>query len=82
MNNQRFGSAFNEISDNMSNNESALGGNKTLPTFKVVIVGDTSVGKTCLLKRFHDDTFKEGENATLGSQLYSKKMKAMWAPKV
>jgi GTPase SAR1 family protein len=67
MNNQRFGSGPLDLSDNMSNNESALGGNKTLPTFKVVIVGDTSVGKTCLLKRFNDDTFKAGEQATLGS---------------
>lgn len=65
----------------MSNNDSNMTQTKTVPTFKVVIVGDCNVGKTCLLKRCIDDSFTSGENATLGSQLYSKKMQARWAPK-
>ena len=59
----RFASAMDDV---VSNNESTLG-SKAVPTFKVVIVGDCSVGKTCLLKRYIDDSFQHGENATLGS---------------
>ena len=71
------------MSDNDSSQfgtASAIDG-KGMPTFKVVMVGDCSVGKTCLLKRYIEDTFVQGENATLGSQLYSKKLQARWAPK-
>lgn len=45
-------------------------------TFKVVIVGDKSIGKTCIIKRFQDNQFKENEEMTLGAQFYAKKMKA------
>jgi GTPase SAR1 family protein len=45
-------------------------------TFKVVIVGDKSIGKTCIIKRFQDNTFTEREEMTLGAQFYAKKMKA------
>lgn len=63
MSGNRFASAMDDV---MSNNESNLGA-KAVPTFKVVIVGDCSVGKTSLLKRYIEDTFQHGENATLGS---------------
>jgi len=52
-----------------------------MPTFKVVIVGDVCTGKTCLLKRYINDTFDKGEGNTLGSQLYSKKLTARFMPK-
>ena len=35
-----------------------------------------NVGKTCLLKRYINNTFNEGEDATLGATFYSKKLKA------
>ena len=53
---------------------SANGQGSNLPTFKVVIVGDQNVGKTCLLKRFIEGNFSENEDMTLGAQFYSKKM--------
>ena len=28
-----------------------------IPSFKVVILGDVNVGKTCLIKRFAEGTF-------------------------
>ena len=47
----------------MENNRSA----GQIPIFKVVIVGDQHVGKTCLIKRYIEGTFTEGEDATLGA---------------
>uniref|UniRef100_A0AAX7SS64 EF-hand domain-containing protein n=1 Tax=Astatotilapia calliptera TaxID=8154 RepID=A0AAX7SS64_ASTCA len=34
--------------------------------FKIVLVGNSSVGKTCLLRRFCDDAFHPGTSATVG----------------
>lgn len=34
--------------------------------FKVVVVGDSGVGKTCLLNRFADGTFVEHFPSTIG----------------
>jgi len=35
-------------------------------SFKIVIVGDTGVGKTCLLKRYESDEFDESYSVTIG----------------
>ena len=34
--------------------------------YKVVLIGDSSVGKSSILKRFADDTFEEAYLATIG----------------
>ena len=34
--------------------------------FKLIMIGNTSVGKTCLLKRVMDDVFKEEHQVTIG----------------
>lgn len=34
--------------------------------FKLVLVGDSGVGKSCLLLRFADDTFNESYISTIG----------------
>lgn len=52
-----------------------------IPIFKVVIVGDQNVGKTCLIKRYIEGTFTDGEDATLGAQFYSMKLKSEYEPK-
>jgi len=34
--------------------------------FKVVLIGNASVGKTCLVRRFCQDVFPNGQAATIG----------------
>ncbi len=43
-----------------------------LPQIKVVLLGDSSVGKTCIVHRFAHDKFNEDSNATLGAMFISK----------
>lgn len=34
--------------------------------FKIILIGDSGVGKTCVLSRFTDDTFHEVYASTIG----------------
>lgn len=34
--------------------------------YKIVLIGDTSVGKSSIMKRFADDSFEESYLATIG----------------
>ena len=36
----------------------------------LVIIGDGKIGKTCLLKRFNEDTFTEDHNPTIFDTFY------------
>ena len=36
---------------------------------KIVIIGDTAVGKTCLILRYSHDTFRENFLSTIGEWL-------------
>ena len=38
----------------------------TEPTYKVLLLGDSSVGKTCFLKRYIDNTFQDAYLSTIG----------------
>ena len=46
--------------------QSSKGGEKPTHQFKLVLIGDTGVGKSCLLLRFADDTFGDAYLATVG----------------
>lgn len=50
----------------MSNNSKAEALKKTQETLKVVLVGDSSVGKSCLLVRWADDSFSTSNASTIG----------------
>ena len=41
-------------------------GGKKEHTFKILLLGDSSVGKTCFLKRYTDDTFQDAYLSTIG----------------
>jgi small GTP-binding protein len=41
-------------------------GEKKEHSFKILLLGDTSVGKTCFLKRYTDDTFQDAYLSTIG----------------
>ena len=41
-------------------------------TFKFIIVGDSSVGKSCLLLRFTDGRFKTTHDLTIGVEFGSR----------
>ena len=41
-------------------------------TFKVVLIGDSSVGKTSLVNRYIEDKFQEKLDSTIGAQFFSK----------
>jgi GTPase SAR1 family protein len=41
-------------------------------TFKIVMIGDKSVGKTSIVKRYTDNTFSIGTESTIGAQFTSK----------
>merc|ERR1719507_1244680 len=48
---------------------------RTLPTqdhlFKLIVIGDTGVGKSCLMKRVMDNEFKEEHQVTIGVEFGS-----------
>lgn len=41
------------------------------PTYKILIIGDSNVGKTSLLNRYCDDSFQGALIATVGESVYS-----------
>ena len=43
--------------------------------FKFIIIGDTSVGKSCLLKRFIDEAYYGAYDTTIGVEFGSKRIK-------
>lgn len=42
--------------------------------FKLVLIGDTSVGKTNLLLRYTKDEFSHSQQATVGAEISSKRL--------
>ena len=54
---------FDVISDKALNTQDYL--------FKLIIIGDTGVGKSCLMKRVMDNDFKEEHQVTIGVEFGS-----------
>ncbi|KAL0481697.1 Ras-related protein Rab [Acrasis kona] len=45
-----------------------------LPVFKILLIGDISVGKTCTLLRFTEDTFSDNYSSSLGVDFKTKQV--------
>lgn len=43
--------------------------------FKIILIGESGVGKTSLLKKFTKNTFSSSYNVTIGIEFESKEMK-------
>ena len=50
----------------------SVGLNPEIPKYKLIFLGDQSVGKSCILNRFMNDSFKEDYQATIGLDFQSK----------
>ena len=50
----------------------SVGLNPEIPKYKLIFLGDQSVGKSCILNRFMNDTFTEEYQATIGLDFQSK----------
>ena len=48
---------------------------KELPLYKILLLGDSSVGKTCFFMRYIENTFQEIHMSTIGLESKIKKMK-------
>ena len=46
------------------------------PTYKVVILGDTDVGKSCFIKRYIDGKFSDNLHSSVGEVFFTKKLRA------
>lgn len=51
-----------------------MANNKSVVRYKMVIFGDTKVGKTSLLERYVNDRFKSSYISTLGYNVYEKRI--------
>ena len=49
--------------------------NPEIPKYKLIFLGDQSVGKSCILNRFMNDTFTEEYQATIGLDFQSKNVR-------
>ena len=38
---------------------------RDIPEIKIILLGETAIGKTCIIKRFYDDEFNEFENSSI-----------------
>ena len=60
---------MDSANSNFTSSKSKLPKKKTKQfdyTFKIVMIGDSGVGKSCILLRFADDKFNENFYATIG----------------
>jgi GTPase SAR1 family protein len=62
----------NDLPDSLSNRSQKKENKKLIKTkqfdytFKILIIGDSGVGKSCVLLRFTDDKFNENYISTIG----------------
>ena len=65
-------STITTLSAQIQKNQQSTPNNNQIMTFKVVILGDRSVGKTSIVKRYTDNEFSVSQESTIGAQFFSK----------
>lgn len=58
----------------MSHSPKTMNTLKKKPEFKIVFVGDSAVGKTSIIMRYHADSFTEDNQSTIGAAFVSKEV--------
>ena len=57
------------------NNQQEAGSNKVDHRLKIITIGESNVGKTCLIFKYCDNVFQSQTVNTLGVEMRTKKMK-------
>lgn len=60
----------------MVSSSSSLDGVRARLMFKLILVGDSGAGKSCLMRAFHAGTFNKDSESTIGVDFCTKKMRA------
>ena len=50
------------------NDPSFLSNNRFDATFKLILIGDSGVGKSCIIKRMGNNTFNDDHEVTIGAE--------------
>ena len=59
---------INDFSSEIYNKPSDIANMRFDATFKLILIGDSGVGKSCIIKRIGSNTFSNDHEVTLGAE--------------
>ena len=69
-----FPSQDDDVVLKVGDRTSSAGTESSLPEFKVILLGNSGVGKTAIVQRYDKDTFAKTHQATIGASFLSKEV--------